>query len=110
MGPVLFVALKGKKFYLALFCHRIEERCIKIGRYTSFLCARCTGLVVGAVLAAVLLWLHFALPLLVLGLFCLPLLIDGFTQLLNLRKSNNPLRLISGLLFAVGMMLLMFQG
>jgi len=109
VGPVLFVDFKGKRFGLAFFCHRIEERCIKIGNYTSFLCARCTGLVIGAGLAVMLLWLDLFVPMFVLGLICLPLLIDGFTQLFNIRKSNNLLRFISGILFAVGILLLLFQ-
>ena len=106
-GPVLFVTVRGKRFGLNFFCHRLEERCIKIGNHTSFLCARCTGLVVGAGLAIGLLMLNVTLPLYVLGLICLPLLIDGFTQLFDLRKSNNPLRFISGILFAIGIILIM---
>ncbi|MDR0460817.1 MAG: DUF2085 domain-containing protein [Nitrososphaerota archaeon] len=108
-GPVLFVTFRDKRFGLNFFCHRLEERCIKIGKHTSFLCARCTGLVTGAGLAVVLLAVSVTLPLYVLGLICLPLLIDGFTQLFNLRKSNNPLRFISGILFAVGIILIMLQ-
>ena len=107
VGPVLFVTIRGKRFSMAFFCHRIEERCIKVGNYTSFLCARCTGLVIGAALAIMLLWLNIPLPLFLSGLICLPLLIDGFTQLFNIRKSNNPLRLISGILFAIGIITLL---
>ncbi|MDR0373678.1 MAG: DUF2085 domain-containing protein [Nitrososphaerota archaeon] len=91
----------------------MENRCIKIRNHTSFLCARCTGLVVGAVLAVTLLTLHVTPPLLMLSVICTPLLIDGFTQLFKLRKSNNPLRFISGVLFsigAIGIILFLFQG
>jgi len=109
-GPVLLVSFRGKKYGFPFFCHRIEERSIKIGKHTSFLCARCTGLVIGAVLAVTLLVLSIIPPLLVLVAFCLPLLVDGFTQLLNLRKSNNPLRFISGIMFAIGIMLIIFHG
>ena len=108
VGPVLFVTLRGKRYGMAFFCHRMEERCIKIGKHTSFLCARCTGLVAGAGLAVMLLALNVTLPLFALGLICLPLLIDGFTQLFGLRKSNNPLRFVSGILFAVGIMMILF--
>jgi len=110
VGPVLFVTFRGKKYGMAFFCHRIEERCIKIGNHTSFLCARCTGLVAGALLSVALLAVHIALPLYVLSVFCAPLLFDGFTQLSNLRTSNNPLRFLSGILFAIGIMLILFQG
>jgi uncharacterized membrane protein len=108
-GPVLFVTFRDKKFCLYFFCHRLEERCIKIGNHTSFLCARCTGLVVGVGLAVMLFALNVILPLYALGLICLPLLIDGFTQAFNLRKSNNPLRFTSGILFAIGMILIILQ-
>jgi len=109
-GPVLFVTFRDKRVGLVFFCHRIEERCIKIGNHTSFLCARCTGLVVGTVLAVAFLALNVSVPLYVLSVFCIPLLIDGFTQLSNLRKSNNPLRVVSGILFAIGLLLILFQG
>lgn len=107
-GLVLFVTVKGREYRIA-FCHRIEEHCIKIGKYTSLLCARCTGIVIGAGLAVVLLLLNVTLPLYALGLICLPLLIDGFTQFFGLRKSNNPLRFVSGVLFAIGIMLFLLQ-
>lgn len=36
----------------------------------------------------------------------IPLLIDGFTQRWKWRKSNNPVRFITGLVFGVGQSLL----
>ena len=101
---------RDKKYGMAFFCHRIEARCIKIGNHTSLLCDRCTGLVAGAALAFALLTLNMTMPLLAIGAICLPLLIDGFTQLFNLMKSNNALRFASGVLFAVGIMMFLFQG
>ncbi|MCL1976862.1 MAG: DUF2085 domain-containing protein [Candidatus Bathyarchaeota archaeon] len=110
VGPVLFVMVRGKKYGMSFFCHRLEERCIKIGNHTSFLCARCTGLVIGVLLAAAFLALNITMPLVALSVFCVPLLIDGFTQLFDLRRSNNPLRFVSGILFAVGIILFLLQG
>jgi len=98
----------GKQVGLAFFCHRQEERCIKMFGYTSFLCARCTGLVVGAILSVLLLFAGIILPFAVMGLLCLPLLVDGFSQLSGLRQSNNILRFFTGVPFAIGMMLFLF--
>lgn len=60
------------------------------------LCARCTGLVLGQLLALPLLWVLPPSPFAALGI--LPLAADGLTQEFGGRRSNNRLRFATGLL------------
>jgi len=46
-------------------------------------------------------------PLFICILLLIPLVVDGMTQLMKLRMSNNPLRLITGTLFGIGYVLLL---
>ena len=50
MGPVLLVAFKDKKICIAVFCHRRRGRNFEIFGYVVPLCARCTGISVGAIM------------------------------------------------------------
>ena len=91
-------------------CHRIPERSFFIKGHQFPVCARCTGFYSG--LAVFLVYNYFygmeySLNLFVLSIILLvPAAVDGFTQLFNLRKSNNNLRFITG--FAGGIGLIIF--
>ena len=64
-------------------------------------CARCTGNIVGYILA----FLGFAFvqpPIRYCIFFTLPLIIDGFVQRFTPYESNNTRRFISGVLFGYG--------
>lgn len=78
----------------------MPERSFFIRGRQFHICARCTGLFVGGVLSLPLLPLTLCidgwLPALLL-----PMPIDGVTQLIGLRRSNNALRFFSGLLFGI---------
>jgi uncharacterized membrane protein len=108
-GPVIFVAWRNSKVGLALFCHRREDRCFKVFGYPTFLCARCLGLFLGTLITPFLLLFNVNVPLLLAGLMIIPLLIDGFSQLLRLRESNNSLRLLTGIFFSVGFFTLVYR-
>ena len=104
MGPVMFIHYKNKRIGFAI-CHREEDRCIKLFGHTSFLCARCTGILIGFVLALFICYLPFlniTLPWLISVGLMAPLIVDGSTQFIGLRESNNILRFISGILFVPG--------
>lgn len=104
MGPVMSIHYKSKKFGFAI-CHRQEDRCIKLFGHTSFLCARCTGILAGFVLVLLFQCLSFPgiiVPWAVSVGLMIPLIIDGCTQFTGLRESNNALRFISGILFVPG--------
>lgn len=87
-------------------CHQRPDRSFFIFGKKLPLCTRCLGLYfsffVGIIIAILNInWLMgFKLYQIILFLvICmLPLVVDGFTQLYKLRKSNNILRLITGLI------------
>ena len=107
MGPVMFIHCKNKKFGFTI-CHRQEDRCINLFGHTSFLCARCTGILIGFILTLPFCCLHslnITTPWPVSIALMIPLIVDGSTQFIGLRESNNILRLISGILFVPGLYL-----
>lgn len=88
-------------------CHRIPERTFKI-RNTYFpVCSRCTGIYLGSFLYfiyAYYVYIDYTIPLIFMGvLMIIPTFMDGFTQLINIRKSNNILRFFTGLVGGIGL-------
>lgn len=91
-------------------CHRRPERSFFIRGHQFPVCSRCTGLIVGAAFFAIY---SFIMPftydwniLYVSILLQIPYIVDGFTQYLHLRQSNNMLRFVTGFLGGVGIVLL----
>jgi len=99
VGPSIVIRYKDKNIGL-VFCHRQEERCLKILGHTSFLCARCTGILMGFFLFIVLYHFSLLIPPRIAVILVTPLVIDGVSQYLNLRVSNNVMRLGTGIIFA----------
>lgn len=94
------------------------HRCwrIPIGGRTLYICARCSSLVAGILLAFNLNLLFFRIevnPVTFFGAFLLslPAVIDWSSQTLWLRESRNPIRAITGVLLgiAVGFVLTAFS-
>jgi uncharacterized membrane protein len=93
-----------------LICHRIPQRTFKIkGRYFP-VCARCTGFYIGAFsyfILAYFVYVEYTVYLVILAiLMIIPAFLDGFTQLMGSRMSNNNLRLLTGLVGGVGLAIL----
>jgi len=84
------------------FCHKIPERSFKILNKRLPICSRCTGLFVGLLFIPFSLFFRFLISFPISILFTLPIAIDGFSQLIGLRKSNNILRFLTSLLFTIG--------
>lgn len=85
-----------------IFCHGIPDRCLTLWGAKMPICARCTAIYIGLVMAAG--WFRM-LPLLrertariLLFVAILPMAIDGLSQLAHLRQSTNELRLVTGFL------------
>lgn len=100
IGPVVIFESAKRKIRFA-FCHRRKERSIKMLGYTFPLCARCTGLWLGFGIGLFFRIMGLHLPLVFTITFMLPLAIDGFTQFLGSRESNNLLRFLTGFLFGI---------
>jgi uncharacterized membrane protein len=93
-------------FYFHFLCHQDPDRSFQIAGHQMAVCERCVA-IYGALLLGGLL---FALlrsrlvPLSPRGLlmFALPMAIDGLTQLPGLRESTWELRVVTGVLFGLG--------
>ncbi|NLH48654.1 MAG: DUF2085 domain-containing protein [Myxococcales bacterium] len=86
-------------------CHRLESRCLAIGRWRSPICSRCYGLFWGLVIGP-LFWLAEILTTRTIAiLFMLPILADALTQEAGWRHSNNALRFLTGVLGGIGVII-----
>ena len=84
-----------------LGCHQMPKRSFFVCGYQFPLCARCTGLILGYIIAMAA-WRYIHISNICSILVCLPLIVDGLTQYIHLRESNQVLRLITGLMCGVG--------
>lgn len=81
-----------------IHCHRLPDRSFFIKNRQFHICARCTGLLVGLIASIFISffpireYIAFLFPL-----FLAVLSTDGLTQKINLRKSNNKLRFLTGI-------------
>ena len=90
-------------------CHQSEWRSME----SAWLCDRCTGIYLGGFLGVALASLlarrlSFKWQLIVFLLSLLPMAVDGVTQLLLLRESTWPLRVITGSLVGVASVWLLY--
>ena len=96
--------LKLRKVYI---CHRIPERTFKIGNHYFPVCSRCTGFYMAAFSYFVFVYffyVHYSiLMILTAFLMLIPAFLDGTTQFLGWRTSNNILRFTTGLVGGLGL-------
>ncbi len=90
-------------------CHQMKERSFFYGNFQFPVCARCTGIYIGQFIIAPISWL-LQLNFLYLNIiFVFVLAADGLLQHFDIKESNNPRRLITGLLGGYGFMMLLIQ-
>lgn len=92
-----------------LGCHQMPERSFFYKGYQFPICARCTGLILGYFLG-ILIYFFNVIDLKIAILLCIPLVIDGGSQYLKWRMSNQVLRLLTGVLCGIGIMFLEISG
>ena len=95
-------------FSLIFGCHQIKERSFIIRNRQMPLCARCTGFYSSLLILSPILCVFLPENIHLSIILTLPLIIDGETQFMGFRESNNILRLITGLLAGYGVMSLLF--
>ena len=83
-------------------CHQKPERSFFVRGYQLPLCARCTGVLLGYLIALLLLICSCKISVLLCLIFLVPLVFDGGIQLAFNILSNNARRLVTGVLFGVG--------
>lgn len=95
--PNIFASFACVIFDLAISASKIPERSFFFKGYQFPLCARCTGITIGHLIAFIAAPFHtFHRSILIL---MLPLAIDGTVQYFTRYESNNRKRFISGLLY-----------
>ena len=96
--------------FTQFICHRIPERTFNIRGHYFPVCSRCTGFYIAAFSYFIFVYYFYVqyTPILILLaiLMIIPALLDGFTQLIGFRQSNNILRLLTGLIGGVGLAIL----
>lgn len=100
LGPVLTLTIHGQQYGLC-FCHHIPERSIRFFGLENYLCARCLGMLFGIICGFILLFTGIRINILLALLLLIPLVLDGFWQVLSDRESTNKLRLITGYLCGI---------
>lgn len=124
-APVSTVATKRDQrwaFWMELCgrtirCHQMPSRSFFIGSYQFPLCARCTGIMAGRVIALLLFPVFlFAvdIPLLpaliVLPILLVPLAVDGMVQKFTSYTSTNFRRVVTGILWGFAEFTLILMG
>lgn len=92
---------------LNLICHRIPERTFQINGHYFPVCSRCTGFYLSLFaffIYALFNYVDYDGYLIIFAiLLLLPSFLDGFTQLLEIRESNNILRFFTGIFGGLGL-------
>lgn len=95
---------------LNLICHRKPERSFFINGHQFPVCARCTGFYTTIIMYTVYAYyvpIVYTPEYVLFGvLLCVPAILDGTTQLLEFRQSNNFLRFVTGILGGIGLMII----
>jgi uncharacterized membrane protein len=92
----------GKK----LGCHQMAERSFAFRNYQFPICARCTGLLIGYILAVPLFFIY-QIPFYVIPISCFIMFVDWFLQYKMICQSTNIRRVVTGTL--CGMAIMSFQ-
>ena len=71
------------------------------------LCARCTGILVGEIVACLLLLCNIHIDVFIAVLLICPTVLDGMIQLLGKYESTNFKRLFSGLIAGIGLIFIL---
>lgn len=92
---------------LNLICHRKPERSFFIKEHQFPVCSRCTGFYISLIIYFTYTYYFFvdynSFLLIFAVLLLVPSAIDGTTQFLEFRESNNVLRFLTGILGGLGL-------
>lgn len=88
-------------------CHRNPERTFKIKKWYFPVCSRCTGLYIGAFSYFAYVYfvnIEYGLIINLIAILMIsPTFLDGLSQFLGLRESNNSIRFTTGLIAGIGL-------
>lgn len=84
-------------------CHQRADRSFFVRNRQFPICARCTGVVLGYIIALVV-FIFCMTPLWLCTLLCVIMFLDWLIQYLKIKESNNIRRLITGILGGYGLL------
>ena len=90
------VWIKLMEFGKKMGCHQIPERSFFFKGYQFPVCGRCTGVIIGEIVTIILFFFRLIIPLYFSIFFMEIMGLDWFIQRINLIKSNNINRCITG--------------
>lgn len=90
-------------------CHQLPERSFFYHGYQFPVCARCTGIVIGYLIALLQLIFKISIPIQVCIIMVIPMAIDGMLQLFTSYTSNNLKRLFTGIFSGIGFLQLIIN-
>lgn len=97
--------------YLKFICHRLPNRSFQYKNYYFPVCARCTGFYISMVtytIIAMFVSIEYDINEIILAIILLiPAGLDGTSQLLEFRESNNILRLLTGFFGGIDLMIIL---
>lgn len=89
----------GKFLRILMYCHGRADRSFFLCGKQLPICARCTGELIGILIGIPIVFFTGRIRVSAMLLLMLPMVIDGFLQLLTLYESKNYKRLLTGILF-----------
>lgn len=96
------------KFGGFLGCHQRPERSFFFKKYQFPVCARCTGVIISSIIAFFI-SIKKRVPLAICTFMSLTMLTDWLLQYLNIKKSTNKRRFITGLIGGFGWSTIQFS-
>lgn len=97
----------GKFLRIFFGCHARPDRSFFFYGKQFPICARCTGELIG-ILAGICIVIFYGYPrFFMIPLLMLPMVLDGFLQLLTPYKSGNIRRVVTGFLFGIAFVFLL---
>ena len=82
-------------------CHQREDRSFKIKGWQFPICSRCTGILIGQILGAILYFCKLRIPFYLDFVFLFIMFLDWFIQYKNIKSSTNFRRLLTGSLAGI---------
>ena len=90
-------------------CHQKPERSFNIEGYQFPICARCTGVILGYLIAPIF-YMKKGFCKTAAGIGCVAMLLDWLLQQAKIKKSTNARRLVTGIAGGFGIMTVQIHG
>lgn len=89
-------------------CHQMAERSFYFKGYQFPICARCTGMIIGEMLALITFFFGYKININTCIIMIIPMVLDGTIQFRTKYTSNNLKRITTGIVFGFGFVELIF--